>query len=113
MSLDVSLYFDECEHCGQSSEVFSANITHNLANMADAAGIYGAVWRPDENGYETAGELIEPLTRGIAAMKADPKSFKKLNSSNGWGLYESFLPWLEKYLDACVKYPKAQISVSR
>ena len=113
MSLDISLYFEECEHCGQEGEVYTSNITHNLVKMAEAAGIYKAVWKPEESGYEIAEELIEPLTRGIAAMKADPEHFKKFNAANDWGKYEDFLPWLEEYLHACQAYPRALISVSR
>ena len=113
MSLDVYLVPNKCPHCGRADEGFSQNITHNLANMADEAGVYGVVWRPEENGITTARQLIEPLRKAIANMKADPKRFKKHNSRNGWGLYEHFLPWLEKYLQACEKMPDAIVSVSR
>jgi hypothetical protein len=94
-------------------EVYSANITHNLGKMAREAGIYEHCWRPEELGIKTAGQLIEPLRAGIAAMRADPPRFEKLNASNGWGLYENFLPWLERYLEACEEFPQAEVSVSR
>ena len=113
MSLDVYLHMNRCEHCGRSDECFSQNITHNLTEMADEAGIYGIVWRPEENGITTAQQLIEPLRKAIADMKADPERFKKHNASNGWGLYKHFLPWLEKYLQACEEMPDATIEVSR
>ncbi len=32
----------------ESDVVFEYNITHNLGVMADAAGIYEALWRPEE-----------------------------------------------------------------
>ena len=32
----------------ETNEVYSANITHNLNTMADEAGIYKHLWRPDE-----------------------------------------------------------------
>lgn len=106
MSLDVYL---TVEH----DEVYWANITHNLGRMAEAAGIYAPVWRPDENGIETASQLIEPLRTGIALMKSDPDRFQALNSANGWGSYVVFVPWLERYLAACMEYPQAKVSVSR
>jgi hypothetical protein len=81
--------------------------------MAVEAGIYGVVWRPEENGITTAGQLIEPLRKAIADMKADPERFKKHNASNGWGTYGQFLPWLENYLRACEETPDAAVSVSR
>ncbi len=34
----------------ETNEVYSANITHNLGEMADKAGIYYALWRPEEKG---------------------------------------------------------------
>lgn len=110
MSLDVTLYglLD-----GNRVEVFDANITHNLGNMADAAGIYECVWSPEEIGITKAGELIEPLTAGIELLRSDETRFKKFDSPNGWGLYENFVPWLERYLAACIKFPSAEISVSR
>ena len=46
-------------------------------------------------------------------MKARPEHYKKFDSEYGWGLYIHFLPWVEKYLEACKNYPDAEISVSR
>ena len=113
MSLDVQLSFNKCPHCGRANGGFCQNITHNLGGMADEAGIYGIIWMPEENGITTAWQLIEPLRKAIADMKADPDRFKKHNSSNGWGLYEHFLPWLEKYLQACEEMPGATVSARR
>lgn len=124
MSLDIDLLSTqtpeprECLHCGSvytpsPESVFECNITHNLTKMADAAGIYGAVWRPDENGFETAGQIIEPLRRGIELLESDPERFKAFSAKNGWGTYEQFIPWLKKYLSACLDYPLCKIRVSR
>lgn len=44
MSLDVYLSKEVTEE----RTVFSANITHNLGEMADKAGIYKALWRPED-----------------------------------------------------------------
>jgi hypothetical protein len=93
--------------------VYDSNITHNLNKMADEAGIYGIVWRPEENGVEKAGQLIEPLRAAIAAMKADRARFEKHNAPNGWGMYEHFVPFLEKYLAACEQYPDAEVRACR
>ena len=93
--------------------VFSANITHNLGSMAEEAGIYKYLWHPEELGITKAAQLIQPLREGLALMKSDPKRFKKFNSPNGWGMYKHFIPWMERYLDACGEYPNADISVGR
>jgi len=113
MSLNIYLSVEPCPTCGLRGEGFDGNITHNLAKMADEAGIYGIVWRPEENGMDTAGQLIEPLRAAIEAMTNDPKRFKAHNPMNGWGNYTGFLKWLEDYLQACEKYPMATIEVSR
>jgi hypothetical protein len=107
MSLDV--YLEEIK----PTEVFWANITHNLTKMADKAGIYKHLWRPDEIGIKKAKELIEPLEKGLTKLKAHPDYYKHFNSPNGWGMYEHFVPFVEKYLQACKDHPDADVSVSR
>ena len=108
MSLDVYL---NCEHC--SSSLFSANVTHNLNDMAGEAGIYQHLWRPEEVEIEYAKQLIEPLWNGIKLLRADPDRFKKFNPSNGWGNYDIFVSFVKSYLDACVDNPEAAVNVWR
>lgn len=107
MSLDVHL------SVVQPTEVFSANITHNLAPMARAAGIYEHLWRPNEIGVTRAGQLIEPLQEAMAKMKAEPDTYRAYNPPNGWGSYDNFVPWIERYLKACQQYPDAEVSTWR
>lgn len=122
---------------------FSANITHNLGKMADAAGIYEACWRPfmlkltaeEREEYERlealgdytasgkieeqaearvrARDLVTPLRVGLALMRSDPERFRKHDAPNGWGLYEHFEPWVAKYLDACIAMPNATVHAWR
>lgn len=116
MSLDVYLCPErpECPHCNREFDnYYEANITHNVNKMAEAAGIYKELWRPEEIGVETAGQLIEPLTAGLARLKADPAKFIKHNPSNGWGTYDGFVPWVEAYLEACKQHPNAIVRASR
>ena len=118
MSLDVSLIkkTPACQHCGREDEqieIFSANITHNLTEMADAAGIYMHLWRPEELGLRKAGQLIKPLEKGLKKLKASPAKYERFNAPNGWGLYKHFVPWVEKYLEACKRSPGADVEVSR
>jgi len=114
MSLDVYLSGAPCEHCGRGGEsLYDANITHNLGGMADAAGIYKALWRPEEIGITTAAQLVAPLTAGVAWLKANEIEARKHDAPNGWGLYEHFILFVEKYLAACVANPTALVSVSR
>jgi len=100
------------ESC-ESDEVYSANITHNLNTMAEAAGIYECLWRPEEVGITQAKQLIEPLTHGLRALKNDPDRFMPLEPPNGWGDYAGLTSFVSKYLLACMKYPEATVEVSR
>ncbi len=95
------------------TEVYSGNITHNLGAMADAAGIYDLLWRPEEIGITKAWHIIKPLTRGIARLKKSPKKFKTFNPENGWGDYEGFLRFCQEYLKACIENPTAKVIASR
>jgi len=121
MSLDVYLMGGAvegtCYACGQSTSekegLYSANITHNLATMASEAGIYEALWRPEEKGYTHAKDLIKPLEKGLKKLIANPAKYEKFNSPNGWGMYEHFVPFVQQYLEACREYPEAEIEVSR
>lgn len=107
MSLDFTL------HRTRPVEIFGANITHNLNRMAEAAGIYQHLWRPDELGVQQAGELILPLTEGLERLKADPDHFRTFDAPNGWGRYENFVRFVEKVLEACTENPDAEVRVSR
>lgn len=120
MSLDVYLNrkmylsYDEGKTYSEDYEqVYCANITHNLNIMAREAGIYEALWRPEEIGANKASEIVELLENGLADLKARPEHFKTFNSPNGWGMYEHFVPFVEKYLNACKEYPDAIIEVSK
>lgn len=57
-------------------EVYSGNITHNLGRMAAEAGIYEALWRPEEKQYTKAEQLIEPLEKGLEKLRSNPDYFK-------------------------------------
>jgi len=110
MSLDFYLQY----HLDNNDvEVFWKNITHNLNTMADKAGIYKALWRPEEIGAKKAKDVIKLLERGLKELKSRPEYFKKFNPPNGWGDYEGFLKFVESCLEACKKYPNAEIYVSR
>ncbi len=107
MSLDVGLV------AIRPTTVYDRNITHNLTEMADEAGIYKHLWRPEELFIFHAMDLIAPLKEGLSKLKADPERFKKFNPPNGWGSYENLVEFVEDYIVACVKNPDATITISR
>jgi hypothetical protein len=107
MSLDVYL------EALQMTPAHEGNITHNLGAMAKEAGIYQALWRPEEIGITKAKELIAPLTKGLGFLRGDPKRYKEFNPPNGWGSYEGLVNFVENYLKACIENPDAAVRVSR
>lgn len=125
MSLDVHLYgkpetvtcyFSCCNNKHQREDkekYYSRNITHNLNTMAEEAGIYKALWRPEEIDISKASQLIEPLKIGLELLKSDPKRFKKFNPENGWGNYENLVDFVRDYLEACKEYPDAEVYACR
>ena len=107
MSLDVYLIQP------MPTEVFSQNITHNLGEMAGGAGLYEYLWRPDELGITKAVDLIRPLKKGLKRLKSNPEFFKTFNPPNKWGDYDGLVRFVENYLANCIKYPDAEVEVSR
>ena len=97
----------------ETTEVFSYNITHNLGQMASAAGLYLAMWRPEDIGASKATDLIIPLSIGLKRLLDDPEQYKTYNPENGWGNYEGLVEFAKQYLTACTNYPQAEIYVSR
>ena len=104
MSLDIHLT------ARVITDVFSTNITHNLTPMAEEADLYQAIWHPEELGFFDAWQLIEPLRAGLERLKSDPEKFRAFDAPNGWGNYVTLVDFVEKYLAACIAWPKAAIS---
>lgn len=113
MSLDFTLYYDVngVDEAGEQLryELFSANITHNLAKMADAAGIYKVLWQPEEVRAAIARDILPRLTDGLRLLQANPARFRRLNALNGWGKYENLVEFVRKVLTACERWPDAKI----
>lgn len=97
----------------ESGEVFSANITHNLTEMAREAGLYYYLWRPSEKEVFAAHQLVEPLRAGLALLEAEPQRFEQFNPANGWGSYGTLVEFVRGYLAACERWPSASVTVWR
>lgn len=108
MSLDVYLYTESAEEA-----VYHSNITHNLNKMASEAGVYKALWRPEEVGITKAQQLIEPLTAAATTLVTNKSKFEKFDATNGWGTWENLVIFVAGYLQACKDYPDARVEVSR
>ena len=122
MSLTISLNYLITK---KYTQVFSTNITHNLREMANEAGLYEAIWHPyklhkdyfnsDKKEWDyaitfkanhkiKARTIIPYLKKGLKKLKKDPKKYAAFDSANGWGYYEGLVSFVEKYLEACEEY---------
>ena len=106
MGLDFVLKYD-------GERVFDSGITHNLNRMAMAAGLYHALWRPDELRIRKAKYLIPLLEQGLENLKRDPGYFSKFNPENGWGNYQQLVDFTTKCMVKCMEYPDAKVKAWR
>lgn len=109
MSMSLDLYFYDVRRV----MVFEANITHNLVDMASAAGVYGVLWRPEENGVRVAGDMVPQLVRGVRLLEGDPDFFRRFDAANGWGRYDNLLRFVRDVLGHCVECPGSVPVASR
>lgn len=89
---------------------WSANITHNLGEMAGhipidfngtSTTLYYVCWRPEEIGIKTVSDILPCLIQGLHYMIDHRKELEQYNAPNGWGTYEGFMKFLLNYKEAC------------
>ena len=115
MSLDLTIY--ATADLGGAEpfrfEIDSHNVTHNLASMAEEAGVYLALWRPEELAETPRLRDIEMAVReGLERLNADPKHFEKMKK-NGWGSRENLVKVCEWVLEYADLYPLAMVEACR
>lgn len=137
MSLDVTLKrkrwitYDQLSFEENNEVVYETNFTHNAGRVAAEVDLYIPIWRPyllrtnkefknyeEELDFENsqtilADEIISHLEKGLKLLKSNPTYYRTFDPSNGWGKYDDFVPFVEKYLKACKEYPESIIEVSR
>jgi hypothetical protein len=102
MSLDAYLTVGE-------EEVYWFNITHNLTDMADSIDLYEPMWHPERLGITKASELIEPLEKALVRMAPNLHDLREHEPDNGWGTADDLLRVTSQYLEACRKFPDADV----
>lgn len=102
MSWDVSLL-----HVGHE-EIECGNYTSNVSPMYLKA--MGIPFR-DLNG-KLAVDAALILTNGIIEMTSNPKIYREMNPSNGWGNYEGAIRFLAEIIRQCIIYPEFTLEVN-
>jgi hypothetical protein len=106
MSLDVTLQTPE----GITGD---HNITHNLKEMAIAAGFGQELWRQEETDIHFASDLIEILAVGVIRLESRPLHYDQFNAKNGWGMREDLIRFTKDLLRDCLYSPDAEILTHR
>jgi len=113
MSLDICLT-QEVDFNGpdglEEQVLLDKNITHNLTGLWRHVGVYDALYMSDG---KLAEEIYPMLVVGVDHMLEKPDECRAFDATNGWGLYVHALPWLQEVAEACRKYPKAKVGVSK
>ena len=113
---------DFCQSLADANIAFIGPNPHAITSMGDKitskllakeAGIYEALWRPEEVDCEKAEDIIDVLEEGVRRLKNRPDYYKTLNPSNGWGSYEGLVEFVEDYVYACKENPSSTILISR
>lgn len=100
----------EIELCENVSEYcYTANITHNVSQIAKKAGLKDVLWHPESINITTASQLIEPLTTGLNYLLTHKSELEELNPACGWGSYDNLCDFVYHYLKACQANPDASV----
>lgn len=102
MSLDFSLTRM------MPTELFHANITHNMTSLWEALGIYEQLYKSHG---KYANDIYEKVRRALDALTIDPEFYKQYDSPNGWGTYDNAVSFLSKVVRACEENPGSLINV--
>ena len=93
MSYDIKLYKKTIKNKNKIYYDYYGNITYNVCNMLEVA--FGKNHLKKWNNL-SCNKFIKDLENGYKDMKKNPEKYKKYNSPNGWGTYESTLNAIEK-----------------
>lgn len=123
MSYNVYLYNDSIKSikcsCGKeylmpyniAKTIYHFNYTSNFNKMADAAGIYEALFDINRIKAKQAKDIIYFLQKGLNKLLRDPCYYEKFNDPEGWEEYSTFVETVKEYLHACMENPEALIDI--
>ncbi len=105
MSFDVWLEIDTGGD-EPAQVVDDLNMTSNVAPMWRRAGADLA-----EFDGRAAGDVLPMLQAAIAAMEADPETYRAMNPPNRWGDFDSCLSFLRRLRQEFTSHPKTTVRV--
>lgn len=63
----------------------------------------------DDMSCSFAASILKDI---IIEMRSDPEYYQTFNPDNGWGVYSTFLQFLEKLYQDCMDHPDCDIEVN-
>ena len=102
MSYDIGLYRKGLKNNKKDFYYdYDGNITYNVYEMLEVA--FGKNHLKKWNNL-SCNKFIKDLEKGYLDMKKNPKKYKKYDSPNGWGTYETTLYSIEKLYKKIKEY---------
>lgn len=101
MSYDISLYRKGIKNAERIYYDYDGNITYNVCEMLEVA--FGEQHLKKWNN-KPVNEFIEEFKKGYEDMMLNPTKYKKYDSPNGWGTYETTLKAIQNLYNYIVKY---------
>jgi len=122
MSLDISLHQD----AKYNTQIYEANITHNLGKMAGAVLCFHLENDyPDEKKYITlhdilwhgsgqSAKVITPMLEvGLKELIENEVELCEYIPENGWGSYAGLIKFTRELLFACKEFPETTLRCHR
>ena len=101
MSYDIALYRKGLKNKERAYYDYDGNITYNVYEMLEVA--FGEYHLKKWNDL-SCDKFFKNLEKGYIDMKENPEKYRKYNSPNGWGTYETTLNAIEKLYKAIKEY---------
>ena len=101
LSYDISLYRKGIKNAERIYYDYDGNITYNVCEMLEVA--FGEQHLKKWND-KPVNEFIEEFKKGYEDMMLNPTKYKKYDSPNGWGTYETTLKAIQNLYNYIVEY---------
>lgn len=101
MSYDIALYRKGLKNNKRSYYNYDGNITYNVCEMLEVA--FGEDHLKKWNDL-SCDKFFKDLEKGYIDMIKNPKRYKKYDSPNGWGTYETTLSSIKELYENIQRY---------
>ena len=101
MSYDIALYRKGIKNKKRAYYNYDGNITYNVCNMLEVA--FGENHLKKWNNM-SCDKFFRELEKGYIDMIRNPEKYRKYNSPNGWGTYETTLSTIKKLYERIQEY---------